>query len=447
MRAALRPALGGAVLATLASGVAATPLSGTGARDVALAQSDLAAADPASSAATNPANAHIPGTRVLLSYGYTASELKISGRDAGVPDITGFDFGVQAGFDLGGDLQLGAALVAYLPDAAMARISFRRGTTPYYPIYEAAPQRTRANFALGLGYRGFSLGAGVGVVTDVGGDGVTMRFSEDERGASADGEIRVALPLAPSPFGALGYRFDDSGLALKVQGSTAIDLDVKTTADVAIETNPLNGQTEIFIGGTSGYEPLTVTAAADWGLTRRLRFFGALEYARWSAAPSPEAKIDLKVALTVTPETRIVHFVLPRFRDTLSPRLGIEVGFLGEPSVVRVPDGGVASAPKDNSQLKLRAGWAYVPSPVPDQPGFTSYADADRHTLSLGAGVDFGRLLGVGLKGDVAFAVSMLSERTFTKENVSLPHSSYTASGNFLTGGLSLTAAWEGATE
>ncbi len=434
----------------------ATPLSGTGARDVALAQSDLADADPASSAATNPANAHEPGTRVLLSYGYTASDLEISGHDAGVPDITGFDFGVQAGFDLGHGLQLGGALVAYLPDAALARISFRRGSAPYYPIYEAAPQRTRANFAVALGYGNFSLGVGAGIVTDVGGDGVTMRLGEDERGTVADGEIRVALPLAPSPFGAIGYRFDDSSLVLKVQGPTAIDLEVKTTANVSIEANPLNGRTEVFVSGTSGYEPLTVTGAADFGVTRRLRFFGALEYARWSAAPSPEAWIDLEVALQVTPETRIVHFVLPRFRDTLSPRLGVELGLFGAPQVVRIPDGAdgpggsatsattTAEQPQDNSRLRLRAGWAYVPSPVPNQTGFTSYADADRHTLSVGGGVDFGRVLGVGLKADAAFAVSMLSERTFSKPSPSLPNSLYTASGNFFTGALSLTAAWEG---
>lgn len=448
-RAVLRAGVVICVAAVLAPArvAMATPLSGTGARDVALAQSDLADADPASSAATNPANAHEPGTRVLLSYGYISSDLEISGHDAGVPDITGFDLGVQAGFDLGGGLQLGGALVAYLPDAALARISFRRGSAPYYPIYEAAPQRTRANFAVGLGYGNFSLGLGAGIVTDVGGDGVTMRLGEDERGTVADGEIRVALPLAPSPFGALGYRFDDSSLALKVQGPTAIDLEVKTTANVSIEANPLNGRTEVFISGTSGYEPLTVTGAADFGVTRRLRFFGALEYARWSAAPSPEAWIDLEVALQVTPETRIVHFVLPRFRDTLSPRLGVELGLFGEPQVVRVSDGSTAEAPKDNSRLRLRAGWAYVPSPVPNQTGFTSYADADRHTLSLGGGVDFGRVLGVGVKADAAFALSMLSERTFSKPSPSLPNSLYTASGNFLTGALSLTAAWEGAAQ
>ena len=433
-------------LTTCASGAAAAPLSGTGARDIALAQADLADASPASAAATNPANAHVPGTRVLLSYGYTVSDLKISGHDAGVPNIAGFDLGAQVGFDVGGGLQLGGALVAYLPDAALARISFRRGTSPYFPIYEAAPQRTRASFAFGLGYQDFSLGAGVAVVTDVGGDGVTMRLSEDERGTVADGEIRVSLPLAPSPFGALAYRLGDSSLALKVQGPTAIDLEVRTTAEVSIETNPLNGQTEIFVSGTSGYEPLTITAASEWGLTRRLRIFGALEYARWSAAPSPEAWIDLDLDLEITPETRIVHFVLPRFRDTLSPRLGIELGLFSEPTVVRVPEGVPMTdteEPPDNSRVQLRAGWAYAPSPVPNQTGFTSYADASRHTFSMGAGVDFGRPLGVGLKGDLAVAASMLSERTFTKSSPSLPNSLYTASGSFFTGALSVTAAWE----
>lgn len=458
------PALLAAALTTLASVAsfasvaAATPLSGTGARDIALAQSDLADADPESSAATNPANAHVPGTRVLLSYGYTASDLQISGHDAGVPDISGFDFGVQVGFDLGGGVQLGGAMVAYLPDAALARISFRRGSSPYFPLYETAPQRTRASFAFGLGYEEFSLGVGVAIVTDVGGDGVTMRLSEDERGTVADGEIRVSLPLAPSPFGALAYRFGDSSVALKVQAPTAIDLEVKTTAEVAIETSPLNGRTEVFVRGTSGYEPLTVVAASELALTRRLRVFGAVEYARWSVAPSPEAWIDLALDLEISPETRVVHFVLPRFRDTLSPRLGIELGLFRQPVVVRVPDGVSVAEPEpetetarepeteepaDNSRLQLRAGWAYSPSPVPNQTGFTSYADASRHTLSLGAGMDFGRLLGVGVKGDLAMAVSMLSERTFTKPSPSLPHSLYTASGNFFTGAFSLTAAWE----
>jgi long-subunit fatty acid transport protein len=442
-----------ASLAPLASKDAhALPLSGTGARDIALAQSDLADADPASSAATNPAHAHKPGTRVLLSYGYTVSDLKISGHDAGAPNIAGFDLGAQVGFDLGDGFQIGGAFIAYLPDAALARISFRRGTAPYYPIYEAAPQRTRAGFAMGFGYENLSLGAGVAVVTDVGGDGVTMRLTEDERGTVADGEIRVSLPLAPSPFGALTYRFNGSSVSLKVQAPTAINLDVNTTAEVDIEASPLNGRTEIFISGTSGYEPLTATLAANWGVTRAIRFFGALEYARWSAAPSPEAVIDLEIDLEITPETRVVHFVLPRFRDTISPRLGIEIGLLGQPQVVRAPDGPAGpdgpntpdvDEPADNSRVKLRAGWAYVPSPVPNQTGFTSYADANRHTVSVGGGADFGKMLGVGIKGDFALSMSILSERTFTKPSAVLPHSFYTASGNFFTGALSLTAAWE----
>jgi len=415
---------------------------------VALAQSDLSDADPGSAAATNPANAHVPGTRILLSYGYTAANLRISDHDAGVPNIAGFDFGAQVGFDLGNGLTVGGALVAYLPDAALARISFRRGTAPYFPIYEAAPQRTRASFAMGLGYENLSLGGGVAIVTDVGGDGVTMRLAEDERGTVADGEIRVSLPLAPSPFGALTYRVEDLGVAFKVQAPTAIDLEVKTTAEVEIEASPMNGRSEILIAGTSGYEPLSATLAADWGVARHLRLFGALEYARWSEAPSPEAQIDLEVDLDVTPETRVVHFVLPRFRDTISPRLGIELGFLSEPQPRTDPavDGDDESNPgpqEQRARATVRAGWSFVPSPVPNQTGFTSYADADRHTFSIGGGVDFGRMLGVGVQGDFALAMSLLNERTFTKPSSSLPHTSYTASGSFFTGALSLTATWE----
>jgi hypothetical protein len=50
--------------------------------------------------------------------------------------------------------------------------------------------------------------------------------------------------------------------------------------------------------------------------------------------------------------------------------------------------------------LALRAGYAFEPTPIPEQVGDTNYLGADTHTISLGGGLDLRELTGAPLKLD-----------------------------------------------
>ncbi len=445
-----RVSVGRACLLALASLVVTTealalPPFGSGARDLALAGSDVADPAPGFAARLDSAAAAEPGTRVALAYGYAASDVEVSGTDAQVADVSGVDLGLQAGFSLGNGVRVGGAVGLYLPDSGLARIVFRPASAVFFPIWEGAPQRTRTDFALAFGWNAWTLGVGLSALTDVAGDGILLDLSQDERGAKAQGDIQVSLPYALAPFGALRYETDALALSLGVAAPNDIELAITTDAAVDISGNPLNGTTRVRVTGSAGYEPLTATLAGRLAMSDAVTLFGALEYARWSAAPPPVAKLELELALGLEPEQDVVELVAPRWRDTLSPRVGVEVALLRETATspcATEPPCAAPAAEAERAGLLLRAGAGFTPSPVPKQPGLTSYADADRATLSAGAGYHVGRVAGVGLELDAALQYSWLAERRFDKASEALPNAHYTVAGDFLVGSLGVTAVW-----
>ena len=66
----------------------------------------------------------------------------------------------------------------------------------------------------------------------------------------------------------------------------------------------------------------------------------------------------------------------------------------------------------------MRGGYVYESSPVPAQTGLTSFADNQRHTLSLGVGVELRKIVSFlprPLRLDAAFSVGILPEQASHK--------------------------------
>jgi long-subunit fatty acid transport protein len=155
---------------------------------------------------------------------------------------------------------------------------------------------------------------------------------------------------------------------------------------------------------------------------------GAIEYAVYSAAPAPIADVGIDVHLGTTPGLRpALQFDL-RFHDTVSPRVGAEL---------RSPSDGDAAW-----RWAVRAGYARVPSPVPDQPGFTTFLDSTRHEVALGGGYHLGKIAGVDLAIDVAGQVHVLTARAEEKPSASLPYARFESSGTIVHGAATLEATW-----
>jgi hypothetical protein len=416
-----------AALVAVAPARADTPgLFGFGARSAGLARAGVAADDAGAAARENPALAAEPGLRVRIGYGYGALGLTFDGKDAGVPHASGVDLGAQYGVHVARAVDVGLALGLHLPDSSLAAITFLPASQPQLVLYGPSLQRTSFDAVAALRIGPVSLGGGASLGLSVGGNGTHFDLGQDSRGTRADGSVDVALPYRASPV--LGARVAQGRVALgaSFRGPMSLNLGLENAALVAITNNPLNGTTNVAVSGVDGWDPAVVTLGAHVDLVEGLAVMGSFEYAIYSAAPPPVADVTLDVHLGTTPGLREVRFIEPRYRDTITPRIALEVRRpVGEPW-----------------RWAARVGYALAPTPVPRQSGFTTYADATRHQIAAGGGYHLGRVAGVDLSLEAACQVHVLQPRTEDKDNPALPYAHFDVGGHIVYGAATLEAAW-----
>jgi hypothetical protein len=443
-------AAGFVALAAPASAWATAPTTfGHGARSAGLSQSDVADPDAASAAVANAALAARRGFRLRLGYAYGGMNLTLDGADAGVRPVSGVDAGAQLGFGLARSMDMGFAIALHFPDAYLAKIGFRPATEPQFIRYESNLQRASFDMVTALRFGPISLGGGVAMAVDFGGQGADVTMGQNAGGTYGDADVDITLPYRPAPIVGLHADLGRVALGATFRGPLAVDLNLDAISRVALIDNPLNGTTTVKLHGASGYDPATVHAGVKVGIWGGLSVLWAMEYAAYSQAPPPVADVVMDIKLGTTPSQREAHFIEPRLRDTLSPRFGIEFRRPDRPeeraarSVPRKSGASKASgAAESQSGWALRAGYVLSPSPVPRQTGFTSYADATRHGMSLGGGIRFGHVAGVDLSADVAGQVHVLAARLEQKKSDALPHARYEVAGRIYYGALTLEAMW-----
>ena len=424
-RLAAACAVSTAVLASADAHATSSMLFGFGARSSALAQSDVADAAAVTGAASSPAALAEPGTRVMVGYGHGFTSLKFDGDPAGVRDIGGTDVALQIGGRAWG-VTLGGGVAMHLPDRSLMSISFTPGGEPRFPRFEPTAHRLEVDLAVAVKLDRFALGAGLSTLMNARGDGVAFKLAQDGNGTYADGRADVTLPYRFAPIASAAVDLGPASLALRYRGAMALDLQLATRADVDVTGNPLNGTTTVRVDGASGYVPATIDLGARWSAGTWVKAMASLQYARWSAAPTPVAGLEMDVGLGVTPGLLEGAFGHPRYRDTLSPRVGVEVTPL-----------------QDRDRLALRAGYLLSPSPVQEQTGFATAADTAIHGVSIGAGFGFGRVWGVHLRADASSMLMLLPERAFDKGSEVLPFAHYTTSGRVIHTALSVEGAWK----
>lgn len=402
----------------------APTLVGFGPRSQSLAQSDVADASATAAAVTNPAQAAMSGVRFLAAYSHGFVSLDFNSRPVPLRDIAGVDLGVQLGGEIATDWQLGTALALHLPNRSLARIAFEPGAEPLFVRFDPAPHRATADLALALQFKGLSVGAGASVLVDAEGR-VDFLLGQDGAGTYADGQANIDLPYHAALIAGAQWRWSQGSLALRYRGAHSIDLALATRADVAVNGNPLNGTTLVSVAGASGYVPASWDMGGMYELGKHLRAMASLQLARWSQAPSPAADLSMQVNLGLTPGQLEARFVRPAYRDTLSPRVGVEV------------------TPWNKDSWAFRAGYQYSPSPVPDQRGMATFVDAPYHMAAAGVGTSLGDVFGLKLRADVAGQGLFLVSRDFDKGSEALPYSRYAASGNVLVAAAGLEGEWQ----
>lgn len=311
-------------------------------------------------------------------------------------------------------LRLGLAV--HIPAESALRITAPpRRDLPSAPLYGDRAGRIAATFSAGVELP-WHLAVGLGVQltpelwapTTVSYDPSRSDDPDENVLVDLDRELRVrGAALAGvhfSPLDALAF-----GLAWR-QAAT-----VRAYGPNDTRAGPLVVDAEIDFHEV--FAPEELAAGVMWEPIRRLSLSADLEWARWSAF-------------------RTIHNEVPdtRFHDVVNVRVGAEW-------TPRPP-------------LTVRAGWAFEPSPVPPQSGLQNYADADRHVIALGLGVDLESRGWAPMRIDAHLRWHVLGRQHATKDLATLPdvdpdapgqqidnlgYPSFEASGTFVQAGLTVT--------
>lgn len=155
---------------------------------------------------------------------------------------------------------------------------------------------------------------------------------------------------------------------------------------IPIQVPPIN------LAGTAVWDPQQVAMHIGYQPLDELTIEVGVTWKQWSATPIP---IENTTA-AIPPQEPL------EFEDTWVARLGIESELLFA----------------EHWRFAARGGYAFEPSPVPDQTGQHNFLDGDRHIVSIGLGTGYGLGDESAFRVDLDFyaQVHVMAPRTFVKE-------------------------------
>ncbi|MBU1429219.1 outer membrane protein transport protein, partial [Myxococcota bacterium] len=271
-------------------------------------------------------------------------------------------------FPLGGLVQdrFALGIGAYVPAVHVTRVESMDVRAPYFYRYQSLPDKliVAAAVAYELHPR-FSLGVGYQYLNSLDGsaemdlDPLNLRFTRKDMNVEIGTASALSVGLDARPT-------DQLRVALTFRDALALDYRIFNR--IYIDGV---GLIETEMEGTSTYTPQQYTLGLSWRPTPAwLLAFDAV-WARWSQAPKPTAAFYMLLSfdeLGLEPvENRSDVYDLGA-EDTLSPHIGVE---------------------HQRGALALRAGYAFLPTPLPAQTSYTNFLDADTHQIGLGVGYSF----------------------------------------------------------
>ncbi len=259
---------------------------------------------------------------------------------------------------------------------------------PQYLIADRV-QAVAVQAALGLdiGY-GLRIGGGVAASAALAG---SVIVSEDASGRIGT-TVENTLVAVYAPLVGASYDIDEHyrvGLSFRGELDGRFNVVISAESLGEIRIPPLN------ISGIAQYDPWQLAAevariAGPWRLA-----LGAT-YKHWPAYPGPA---DATVRCEPDAPCEALTPAEPGFNPVVAPRVGAEHVFVF-----------------DATELGVRAGYAFEPTPVPEQTGRTSLFDNHRSVLSVGWGVSVSRPFAFGVDG--FFQAQVLHPRSHDKRLV-----------------------------
>jgi long-chain fatty acid transport protein len=388
---------------------------GFGSRAPAMGGAATAASEDASANYYNPAGlVRGHALRIDIGYRYAQPVLKLNGQDTGVDASRGFAIGIAAPGQIGPfRFAFGASL--WLPDQRLTRVRSLPYDQPRFIYYDNRMQRLllSTNLAIQI-IPGLYIGGGLTFMSKTQGQ---LFLKGDVAVSDPDASslvTKIDVDLVAIRYPQVGILWDATrnvSIGVTYRHSFRLDVDQQFRVDGNIG-NPglppivMNGFFSARSISNDMFQPWQLTAGAAVRLTRRFLMTYDLTFARWSEMPVPAS--DLTLGIDIGQFNDMVHlppkrvFSNPYFHDIVIPRIGGEWRALERPK----------------ANLDLRAGYSYEPTPAPEQIFDTSFADCDKHTFSIGLGLELPRLqpiLALPLMLDFHFALTLLPPRANRK--------------------------------
>jgi long-chain fatty acid transport protein len=411
---------------------------GFGSRGPAMGGAAGAVSEDASANYYNPAGL-IAGRDLRLDIGYRYAQpiLRINRQDLGVDASRGFALGLVAPTNIG-PFRFAFGVALWLPDQRLTRVRSLPLQQPRFVYYDNRMQRLyfAANIAIQIVPRLY-VGAGLVFMSRTQG---TIELTGNVAVTNADDSSLVTainVDLLAIRYWQAGVRWDALpylSLSAVFRQAFVLNLDQQFRIDGSVGNPGLppvvaSGFLQAHSISTDLFDPLQVSAGFAVRPTRRGLVTFELTYARWSEFPLPAA--NLMLSLDIGQFNSAVHLPPPRtyappgFHDIVIPRVGVEW---------RAFD-------SDRFGVDARGGYSYEPTPAPEQFAQSSLADSDKHTFSLGAGIEFKRLqpiLARPLAIDVHVALTYLPDRVNRKIDPRDPVGDFVADGVIPQVGLTL---------
>lgn len=335
------------------------------------------------------------------------------------------------------DDRLFLGLSLYLPTFSLTHAAAPDPATPFLYLYDTYTDHYEIEPAVSLKWFDW-LSTGVGLRIGAGQKGfIDLALDPLERRVTRQSITAEQYPIhAPTAGVTLGpFGWDFSSLALGFSYRERLTTPIAILSQV--EVDGLDVDVYLPVVASANFSPRTFNAGVayvfqipvegDESVWSALSGSGHLavdlSYAVWSEAPSPFLTVrsnfsgdgldDLglggKIDAPGPGQSRIREVGL---EDTFSVKAGVEYRFLDE-------------------QLALRGGYAYRPTPVPDQTSGTNIIDASAHIVAGGLGARFSvPFLDRPLLVDLAWQTQLLKPRVAEKQSEADPVGNWRVSGS-----------------
>lgn len=409
---------------------------GFGARAAGMAGAHTAAADDASATYYNPALlAGFDDIRIDVGYQLAAPTLTVDDRDVNVDWSRGLALGLAVpGKVAGKRVAIGAGI--FLPDQHITRTRSLPSPRPRFALYDNRPQRLF--LSADLGYEivpGLTIGGGIAYLSSTHGT-VELRglvgFPQPEL-SSLELQIDVDLETVRYPHAGLAWQATpwlELGVSYRGGFRLEIEQGVRIEGDVGLPgQEPVvdDGFLQLFSVSQDLFQPAQLTFGAAAQVTPSTLVAVDVGWHRWSAFENPAAKIELDLDIGQFNEFVDLPPTLPlpdpHYHDTIVPRIGVE-------HVVAVDA---------RRTLRGRGGYVYEASPAPEQFGETNFIDNDKHTVSLGAGLELphlGEVIPRPLSLDAFVSLTLLDARDHQKLSPIDPIGDYRSDGHVIAAGV-----------